>query len=69
MKKIESTWRFVMKIVGASLAVAGFVCLVIAYWDKLTACCSAIGEKCKSKCKCKCASSEYDDYEDELLYD
>lgn len=67
MKKIESTWRFVMKIVGASLAVAGIVCLVIAYWDKLTACCSTIGEKCKSKCKCM--PSEYDDYEDELLYE
>lgn len=67
MKKTESTWRFVLKIVGAALAVAGFVCLLIAYWDKLTACCCALGEKCKGKCKCE--PSEYDDYEDELLYE
>ena len=65
MKKIESTWRFVMKIVGASLAVAGFVCLVIAYWDKLTACVNSIGARCKSKCEC----SEYEDYADDLLYE
>ena len=63
--KNQSTWRFVLKIVGAALAVAGFVCLLIAYWDKLTACCKAIGEKCASKR----VSSEYDDYEDELLYE
>lgn len=61
MKK-QSTWRFVMRIVGASLAVAGLVCLLIAYWDKLTAC---IGGKCKGKCEC----SEYDDYADELMYE
>lgn len=29
------TARFVLKIVGASLAFAGTVCLVIGYWDKL----------------------------------
>lgn len=28
--------RFVLKIVGASLAFAGAVCLVIGFWDKLT---------------------------------
>ncbi len=27
--------RFVLKIVGASLAFAGAVCLIIGYWDKL----------------------------------
>ena len=46
--------RFVLKIVGASLTLAGFVCLVIGYWDKLTAphhCC--LGKK---------RPSEYDDY-------
>lgn len=64
MKK-QSIWRFVMKIVGASLAVAGFVCLLIAYWDKLTACIGTIGAKCKGKCEC----SEYDDYADELMYE
>ena len=63
MKKIESTWRFVLKIVGAALAVAGFVCLLIAYWDKLAAFFGSIGEKCKC---CRC---EHNDYEDELLYE
>lgn len=28
--------RFVLKIVGASLAFAGVVCLIIGFWDKLT---------------------------------
>ena len=29
------TARFVLKIVGASLAFVGAVCLVIGYWDKI----------------------------------
>ncbi len=29
--------RFVLKIVGASLTFAGAVCLIIGFWDKLTA--------------------------------
>ena len=61
--KIQSTWRFVLKIVGASLAVAGFVCLLIAYWDKLSACVASIGAACKGKRE----HSEYDDYADELM--
>ena len=28
--------RFVLKIVGASLTLAGGVCLVIGFWDKIT---------------------------------
>ena len=27
--------RFVLKIVGASLTLAGGVCLVIGFWDKI----------------------------------
>lgn len=64
MKK-QSTWRFVLKIVGVSLAAAGVICLVIGYWDKLMAFFGSIGDKCK----CKCVDSEYDDYNDELLYE
>ena len=63
MKK-RSTWRFVLKIVGVSLAAAGAICLVIGYWDKLMAAFAAIGEKCKCNC-----CSEFDDYDDELLYE
>ena len=32
---MKSTWRFVMKIIGLSLALAGVICLVIGCWDKL----------------------------------
>lgn len=52
--------RFVLKIVAISLAAAAAVCCVIAYWDKLTACVSAIGNKLGVKCR----SAEYDDYAD-----
>ena len=34
------TARFVLKIVGASLAFAGSVCLIIGFWDKLFGRCS-----------------------------
>ena len=48
--------RFVLRIVGASLTLAGFVCLIIGYWDKLTA-----PHYC---CLRKKRPSEYDDYAD-----
>ncbi len=47
--------RFVLKIVGASLSLAGLVCLVIGFWDVLTAPCSG---------KRRYSPSEYDDYAD-----
>lgn len=31
------TARFVLKIVGAALAFAGVVCLIIGFWDKIIA--------------------------------
>jgi len=49
------TARFVLKIVGAALSLAALVCLVIAFWDKLTACITI--------------QKESDDYDDEALYD
>ena len=64
MKK-TSTWRFVLKIVGASLALAGAICLVIGYWDKLMAGCCAVKNAVAGKGK----YSEFSDYEDELLYE
>ena len=30
---MKSTWRFVLKIVGLSLAVAGLICVIIGFWD------------------------------------
>lgn len=47
--------RFVLKIVGASLALAGSICLLIGYWDRLTA------PHC---CRRRSRPSEYDDYAD-----
>jgi len=61
---MKCTWRLVLKIVGASLAFAGAVCLVVAYWDKLMACGSAVKTAVTSKCGCKC--SEFADYEEEM---
>lgn len=65
MKKTRSTWRFVMKIVGLSLAAAGLICLVIGYWDKLMVCGTTLCDKCRGKRD----YSEFDDYNDELLYE
>ncbi len=48
--------RFVLKIVGGSLALAGLVCLIIGYWDKLTA--------PHQLCPGRKRPSEYDDYAD-----
>lgn len=64
MKK-QSMWRFVVKIIGASLAAAGAICLVVGYWDKMMGFFCSLGEKCKHSC----ADSECDDYDDELLYE
>ncbi|MBD5160872.1 MAG: hypothetical protein HDT14_02400 [Oscillibacter sp.] len=63
--KSSSTWRFVLKIVGASLAAAGLICLLIGFWDKLTAHTAAVKGKLSGKCFCRC--SEFDDYDDDLL--
>ena len=51
------TARFILKIIGASLALAASVCLVIAFWDRLTA---LLHNLLKPEC---------DDYDDDLLYD
>lgn len=48
------TARFVLKIVGASLALAGAICLFIGFWDKLFSQLSESGMRPK----------EYDDYAD-----
>ena len=61
----NNTWRLMLKIVGAALALAGVVCLVIAYWDKLMSCGCAVKNALAGKTK----YSEFSDYEDELLYE
>lgn len=62
--KSSSTWRFVLKIVGLSLAAAGLICLLIGFWDKLAEDAAAVKDKLCSK---SCGCSEFDDYDDDLL--
>ena len=52
------TARFVLKIIGASLALAASVCLVIAFWDRLMGLLE--GKGCEGEC---------DDYDDEMMLD
>lgn len=64
---MKLTWRCVLKIVGLALALAGLICLLAGYWDKLLAggcaCKEALSKKCRSGC------AEFDDYDDDLLYE
>jgi len=62
--KMSKTASMVMKIIGASLAFAAFVCLLIGGWHDLSVAGSGIK---KSLVRRFC--SEYDDYDDEELYD
>ena len=66
MMKNKSGWRFVLKIVGASLALAGAVCAIVGYWDELMASVRAAREVLQVK-KLQKQSSEYDDYADDEL--
>ena len=52
--------RFVLKIVGFSLAAAAAACCFIAYWDKIVDGVHAIGDKLGFAGR----PSEYDDYAD-----
>ena len=61
---MSKTARMVMKIIGASLALAAFVCLLIGGWHDLTVGCCGVKSRLSRK-----FSSEYDDYADEELYD
>lgn len=55
--------RFVLKIVGLSLAAAAAVCCVVAYWDKIAGLFCGVKEKVAQRSTC-CHPSEYDDYAD-----
>ena len=61
---MSKTARMVMKIIGASLALAAFVCLLIGGWHDL----SVGGCGRKERLRQKKEASEYDDYADEELY-
>ena len=64
---MKLTWRCVLKIVGLALALAGLICLLAGYWDKLMAGGCACKEALSKKCRGGCA--EFDDYDDDLLYE
>lgn len=61
---MSKTARMVMKIIGASLALAAFICLLIGGWHDLSVGCSGVKARLSQK-----YGSEYDDYDDESLYD
>ena len=61
---MNKTASMVLKIIGASLAFAAVVCLLIGGWHDLAVGCSGIKKRLPRKC-----GSEYDDYADEELYE
>lgn len=61
---MSKTARMVMKIIGASLALAAFVCLLIGGWHDLSAGCCGMKKRMAQR-----FGTEYDDYADEDLYD
>ena len=58
------TARMVMKIIGASLALAAAICLLIGGWHDLSVGLCGLKNRLSKK-----SGSEYDDYADEELYD
>ena len=58
------TASMVMKIIGASLAFAAVVCLLIGGWHDLSVGCCGMKKRLRER-----FSSEYDDYADEELYE
>ena len=61
---MSKTASMVMKIIGASLAFAAFICLLIGGWHDLSVGCCGLKKRFSQK-----FSSEYDEYADEELYD
>lgn len=57
--------RFVLKIVGWSLAAAAAICCIVAYWDKISnGVCCLKDKVAAKKGECCCHPSEFDDYAD-----
>ncbi len=61
---MSKTASMVMKIIGASLAFAAFVCLLIGGWHDLSVGCCGMKKRLRER-----FSSEYDDFADEELYE
>ena len=61
---MNKTASMVMKIIGASLAFAAVICLLIGGWHDITVACSGMKKRISRR-----FGSEYDDYADEELYE
>ena len=61
---MNKTASMVLKIIGASLAFAAVVCLLIGGWHDLAVGCKGVKKRLTRK-----FGSEYDDYADEELYE
>ena len=61
---MSKTARLVLRIVGSSLALAAFVCLLIAGWHDLSVACGGMSRRWRQKF----GSDEFDDYEDEEIF-
>ena len=61
---MNKTASLVMKIIGASLALAAVICLLIGGWHDI-----AVGFSGMKKRLARKFGSEYDDYADEELYE
>ena len=60
---MSKTASMVMKIIGASLAFAAVVCLLIGGWHDLSVGCCGMKKRLSKRFR-----SEYDDYADEELF-
>ena len=61
---MNKTASMVLKIIGASLAFAAVVCLLIGGWHDLAVGCKGVKKRLTQK-----IGSEYDDYAEEELYE
>lgn len=60
--------KTVLKIVGALAMLAAIACTVAAYWDQIVDAFYTIADKIEErKAACCFESSEYDDYDDDIL--
>lgn len=66
---MNKTASLVMKIIGASLALAAMVCLIIGCWTELNVGFASVKQGVKNIRKCKVAPAEAADYADDELYE
>lgn len=60
--------RCILKIAAAVAVLAAAACAVVAYWDRIVDAFYTIADKIEEKkADCCLASSEYDDYDDDIL--